>query len=171
MRRKGVRPFLLLLYVRMSKLHSVSAVSVRAAKTAYPLAHSSFPNRTRCAGLRFGDAGDRPTAFRFPPGEESFIFVGSFLPFNRKPTSLGFAVGIRGNGSQRLPFPRGAGAQRLRGSFPSTASQKSRRGGHWPSAFFRGIPCGRAMHAPTGALHPPITHEQAEYYGKHHKVH
>ena len=27
-----------------SNLHSVSAVSVRAAKTAYPLAHSSFPN-------------------------------------------------------------------------------------------------------------------------------
>ena len=39
----------------------------------------------------------KPTAFRFPPGEESSIFVGSFLPFNRKPTSLGFAVGIRGN--------------------------------------------------------------------------
>ena len=42
----------------------------------------------------------KPTAFRFPPGEESFIFVGSFLPFNRKPTSLGFAVGIRGNESK-----------------------------------------------------------------------
>ena len=38
----------------------------------------------------------KPIAFRFPPGEESSIFVGSFLPFNRKPTSLGFAVGRRG---------------------------------------------------------------------------
>ena len=34
-------------------LHSASAVSVRAAKAAYPQAPSSSQNRTRCAGLRF----------------------------------------------------------------------------------------------------------------------
>lgn len=32
-------------------------------------------------------------------GEESSKFVGSFLPFDRKPTSLGFAVGRRGSAS------------------------------------------------------------------------
>lgn len=36
-------------------------------------------------------------------GEESSKFVGSFLPFNRKPTSLGFAVGRRGE-RERAPF-------------------------------------------------------------------
>ena len=46
--------------VRRSQLHSVSAVSVRAAKTSYPLAPSSFPNGTRCAGLPFGDARNEP---------------------------------------------------------------------------------------------------------------
>ena len=73
--------------------------------------------------------GNKPTAFRFPPGEESSIFVGSFLPFNRKPTSLGFAVGMRGSVSKL-----------------HSALQKSRRGGHWPSAFFGRHPlCGRPM--------------------------
>ena len=44
--------------VRGSQLHSVSAVSVSAAKTSYPLSPSSFPNGTRCAGLPFGDTGN-----------------------------------------------------------------------------------------------------------------
>ena len=50
----------------------------------------------------------KPIAFRFPPGEESSIFVGSFLPFNRKPTSLGFAVGMRGGQEPKAPLAKGS---------------------------------------------------------------
>ena len=46
--------------VRRSQLHSVSAVGVGAAKTSYPLASSSFPNGTRCAGLPFGNRRNEP---------------------------------------------------------------------------------------------------------------
>jgi len=41
-------------HVRRTQFRSVSAVTVSAAKTAHPLRPSSFPNRTRFAGLRFG---------------------------------------------------------------------------------------------------------------------
>ena len=45
--------------VRRTQLHSVSAVSVRAAKTAYPLSPSSFPIRRFSWGnLRFGVTGE-----------------------------------------------------------------------------------------------------------------
>lgn len=40
--------------VRRTQLHSVSAVCVSAAKTAYPLSPSSFPKRRSHGDLRFG---------------------------------------------------------------------------------------------------------------------
>ena len=43
--------------VRRSSLHSAFPVSVSAGKAPHPLPPSSFPNRTRFAGLRFGGDG------------------------------------------------------------------------------------------------------------------
>ncbi len=40
-------------HVRRTQLHSVSAVCVRAAKTAYPLSPSSFPKRSSHGGAPF----------------------------------------------------------------------------------------------------------------------
>ena len=66
--------------VRRSSLHSAFPVSVSAGKAPHPLPPSSFPNRTRFAGLRFGgDGGLRKLALSvlvFPQeGEQSAVLL------------------------------------------------------------------------------------------------
>ena len=86
-------------HVRRTQLCSVSAVSVRAAKTAHPLSPSSFPKRESHGGLPFRYFG---VQIRITPAQQG----GTGL--------LALAVPLKVVGRRRIPAkcpPDGAGCR------------------------------------------------------------
>ena len=88
------------------------------AKTALCFLVPPFQIEPASLGFDLVRRGMRANCIPLPSGEENSIFFGSFLPPNCKPTALDSDLGRWASKSQRLPFSRGAGAKRLRGSFP-----------------------------------------------------
>ena len=82
--------------VRRNSLHFVSAAGLcPLAKTPYPLLPSSFPKRTRCAGLRFGEGilRGKPVAFRFRHKRRKLHIHRFLLPFPKRTRCAGLRFG------------------------------------------------------------------------------